>query len=88
MIPLVHVHKMVPLNVEGECDLFGACSENGTISCSRRVWSLWCMFRKWYRFMFKASVIPLVHIQKMVPLHVQGECDPFGACSENGTGPC
>ena len=31
MIPLVHVHTMVPFNVEGECDPFGACSENGTI---------------------------------------------------------
>ena len=27
----------------------------------------------------------LVHVQKMVPINVEGECDPFGACSENGT---
>ena len=35
--------------------------------------------------MLQASVIPLVHVQKMVPFNVEGECGPFGACSENGT---
>jgi hypothetical protein len=35
--------------------------------------------------MLKEKVIPLVHVQKTVPFHVEGECDPFGACSEIGT---
>jgi len=33
VIRLVHVQKMVPFLVEGECNPFGSCSENGTISC-------------------------------------------------------
>jgi hypothetical protein len=28
--------------------------------------------------MLKASVILSVHVQKMVPFLVEGECDPFG----------
>ena len=46
------------------------------------------MFRKWYHFLLKASVIRLVHVQKMVPFLVEGECNPFGSCSENGTISC
>lgn len=38
--------------------------------------------------MVKASVISLVHVQKTAPFHVEGGCDPFGACSGKGTIPC
>lgn len=28
----------------------------------------------------EVSVIPALHVQKMVPSHVEGECDPCAAC--------
>jgi hypothetical protein len=31
--------------------------------------------------MLKANVMPVLHVHKMVPSHVEGECDACVACS-------
>jgi len=33
--------------------------------------------------MLNSNVIPMVHVQRMVPLNFEGECDHICACSEN-----
>ena len=36
----------------------------------------------------EVSAVPVLHVQKRVPLHAEGECGPCAACSEKGTFTC